>query len=347
MLELKKSYYEKLRIEIFKKIITYNLNVGDEELLIIGDTGTNGCNLSPLLTNAYSQAAAELGINHETIYQEFKPRGSFADKSMIQKLTRLPRKSVIIMNISNKTGKLGDLGLSFRKFALRQNHRFISTTSLGTIQSRHFPLIMDCLDIDYKEISRKARSVARKLGVAEEVRVTNSAGTDLTYNVSGVQPRISTGIYRNPGEGGNLPGAEVYTAPNHTNVNGTIVIDGSVRLRDSTIKAKNPVKLSVKDGVIKKISGGEEAIQLRKTLAWAARNAKRPEKTRRIGELGIGLNKRARIIGSTIIDEKAYGTAHFAIGSNAWFGGDIKTIIHLDQVIRNPVVRLDGKLLKY
>ncbi len=347
MLELKKDYYKKLKLKTFKKLITDNLNVTNEDLLIIGDCGVNGNKLSPLLTNAYSQAAAELGINHEAIYQDFKIRGSFADKRLVQKLTKLPKKSVIIMNISNKTGKLGRLGLSFRKFAVKQKHRFISTTSLGTINSKYFPLVMDCLDINYKEVAKKAESISKKLAGAQDIHVTSKSGTDIHYNVSGMQPRIASGVYRKPGQGGNLPGTETYIAPNDRNVNGEIVIDGSARLRDKTILVKKPVKLVVKDGVIRRIVGGREASLLKNTLAWAARNAKHPENTRRIGEFGIGLNKKARIIGSTIIDEKAFGTAHFAIGSNAWFGGNIKTIIHLDQVIKNPSIEIDGKKLRY
>jgi len=52
------------------------------------------------------------------------------------------------------------------------------------------------------------------------------------------------------------------------------------------------------------------------------------------------------LIGSTIMDEKVLGTAHIGIGSNHWFGGEIKTVYHGDQVFKNPKIYLDGKLLK-
>ena len=39
------------------------------------------------------------------------------------------------------------------------------------------------------------------------------------------------------------------------------------------------------------------------------------------------------------------GTAHIGIGSNYWFGGPIRTIIHLDQVFKNPLFKLDGESL--
>ena len=62
-----------------------------------------------------------------------------------------------------------------------------------------------------------------------------------------------------------------------------------------------------------------------------------------MGELGIGINPGAVLIGSMIMDEKVLGTGHIAIGSNSWFGGDIKTIYHGDQVFKSPVYYLDGK----
>ncbi|UCH12715.1 MAG: hypothetical protein JSW18_01855, partial [Candidatus Omnitrophota bacterium] len=85
---------------------------------------------------------------------------------------------------------------------------------------------------------------------------------------------------------------------------------------------------------------------LRLTLDWAEEKAKHPWGVRRIGEFGLGLNPRAKILGATIIDEKVLGTAHFAVGSNYWFGGTIYAIIHLDQIFRKPSVYIDGQLLK-
>jgi len=78
-------------------------------------------------------------------------------------------------------------------------------------------------------------------------------------------------------------------------------------------------------------------------LKWAEEHAKYAERVRKVAELGIGLNPKAKIIGATIIDEKVLGTAHVGIGSNYWFGGPIRTIIHLDQVFKNPLLKLDGE----
>ena len=81
---------------------------------------------------------------------------------------------------------------------------------------------------------------------------------------------------------------------------------------------------------------------LEKTFQKYEDRAKYPYRVRHIGELGIGINPGAVLMGSTIMDEKVLGTAHIAVGSNYWFGGDIKTIFHGDQIFKNPRIFLDG-----
>jgi len=44
-------------------------------------------------------------------------------------------------------------------------------------------------------------------------------------------------------------------------------------------------------------------------------------------------------------DEKVAGTVHLALGNSASFGGEVDVPIHLDGVITNPTVVVDGELL--
>ena len=117
-------------------------------------------------------------------------------------------------------------------------------------------------------------------------------------------------------------------------------------MQNGTILVNEPITLKIKEGNITEISGGNEARELEDTLKWAASVAKHPGSVKRICELGIGLNPKAKIIGATIVDDKVLGTAHIGIGSNYWFGGNIFAIIHLDQVFKNPKVYFDGKLME-
>ncbi|MCF7866805.1 aminopeptidase, partial [Candidatus Woesearchaeota archaeon] len=303
--------------------------------------------ISPILTNAYSLAAEELKLNYETIYQNFKGRGDDADLIAIKKIKELPKKSVIILNMSNRIGRLEGLSLSFRKFAAKNEHKFISSSSLGTIKNENLQLILDSIDINYKEAEIETEKIRKILTKAKTIEVTTKIGTNIKIDVSGIEGKKATGIYKQPGEGGNLPGTEAYIAPNENKINGIIIIDGSARLKDETILIKNPIKLEIKNGIATITNNTFEAKKLLETLKWAHNKSLHPENVWKIGEFGIGLNKKAKIIGATIIDEKTYGTCHFALGSNSWFGGNIKSIIHLDQVIKNPTIKIDGKILKY
>ena len=99
------------------------------------------------------------------------------------------------------------------------------------------------------------------------------------------------------------------------------------------------------------IRGGREAAKLRETIAAAEKMAydfavggkiPKPDGPRyarnasNLGELGIGLNPQAQIVGNMLCDEKVYRTCHIAIGAN--YDDDAKALIHLDGLIKNPTI---------
>ena len=62
-----------------------------------------------------------------------------------------------------------------------------------------------------------------------------------------------------------------------------------------------------------------------------------------IAELGIGLNHAIRPSGHVMLDEKAGGTAHIAIGRNTGaYGGANEATIHVDCVFSGPELEADG-----
>src|SRR5438270_497785 len=65
---------------------------------------------------------------------------------------------------------------------------------------------------------------------------------------------------------------------------------------------------------------------------------------RLLAELGIGLNPNVEPSGHVMLDEKASGTAHVAIGRNTGsYGGDNEAEIHVDCVFSAPQVEADGR----
>ncbi|MBI2653853.1 aminopeptidase [Candidatus Woesearchaeota archaeon] len=329
-----------------KKIFTPCLAVKDEKVLIVGDVGYENRNVAAVMSGAYYLAAEQLKLDAKLLLQNAKSRGDISDEDVVNALSQLPSGNIIILNMSDKLGNIQQLGKSFRKWVAKKQHRFISAMSLGDLATSNIDLILKAIDVNYKPLQTQHEQIRQKLEKAKEIHITTPAGTDLYYDKSGINAIAADGNYTMPGKGGNLPAGEVYATPNGKRIEGKVVIDGSSRTHEHTILIKKPIELTIKDGVITEIKGGEEAKQLENALKWAASVAKNPGNVRRICELGIGLNPKASIIGAMIVDDKTLGTAHIGIGSNYWFGGNIYAIIHLDQVFKNPTIYLDDEKLK-
>jgi len=346
----KKGLLEKVKknSDVFKKVLRDCLDVQeDERILIITDHGYENRRISALISGSYYLAARELGFDATIIVQKPKIKGDKASEDTVLALKELGMSNVVIMSLSGKLGSIKEISKSYRNFIRESHNRFVSATNLGRISNDHYQTAIDTIDVDYKEMQKKGKEIKKKLDKGKEARVVTDAGTDLKIDISKYDAKLNTGNYNMPGTGGNIPAGEVYIPPTFKKVEGRIVIDGSSAYRKGTQLIEEPIDLKVKRGEIVEIKGGKEADNLRETLDWATNKAKYPWGIRRIGELGIGINPNAKIIGATIIDEKVKGTAHIGIGSNYWFGGTIYAIIHLDQVFRNPKIYIDGKLLKY
>ena len=313
-----------------------------EELLIITDTGWDNKRIAPILGTGYKIAGEQIGLKTIIVQQKPKNTSEPAEEQVLTALKTLPRKSIIIAVLSNKLGQIRGLTRSYRTYLKMKHHRYVTTPSLGFLQTEQTTLVAKALDVDYPDLREKHEQVRQQLFNATSITVTTPAGTNFTILQAGT-PISSNGDYRKPEMGGNLPAGEVYLPVEKSY--GTIVIDGSVRTSTNTYIIKVPVTLTIVDGKVTTITGETEAQELKNSIKKAQQKTKYPERILHIGEFGIGLNKNAQISGTTILDEKVYGTAHVALGSNYWFGGTNKTIIHLDQVFKNPTIIVDGKQL--
>ena len=185
---------------------------------------------------------------------------------------------------------------------------------------------------DYDEVERLTLEFTKLLTNAKIAKIVKQ-GHVLEMSLEGRKGVPSPGVYRNPGEAGNLPSGEAYIAPLEDAVNGTMIIDGSMV---GIGKLKSPLYIEVKDGQLVKLEG-EDADKIQ--ILFENRN------NATIGELGIGTNPTARLTGVILEDEKIYGTVHVAFGTNTSFGGINKADCHLDGVIMNPTLYLDDKLV--
>jgi len=192
------------------------------------------------------------------------------------------------------------------------------------------------LDADYERVAAACESVLDQVAGADQLRITSPQGTDITVEPGDREWLPDTGIVHEPGAFSNLPAGEVFVSPE--TANGRVVVDGTMRphgLLDGT-----EVVFTVEDGTVT----GVEDEAVRGELEAAAREA--GEDVYNLAELGIGTNIGVtELVGSVLLDEKAGGTVHLAIGDDHAIGGDIEVPIHLDGVLTEPTVYADGEVV--
>ncbi len=325
----------------FKKVLKDLMGLKRQTILIAGDLGLPRKRSSAIMMGCYMLAAKRLNLDFKLAFQSPKYRKDHADPVIIRAVEDLPENNAMALCLSGKLGSLKRAGKSYRSYIKSKNIRFVSTPSLMELPTQNFNYLVKAIDVDYEAMRRKGKNLKNLLDSAKEVCITTPKGSDFYFDIRGMKAISNDGEYN--GGGGNIPAGEVYIPPKGKGVSGTIVIDGSSRHNEGTMMIKTPIRLKVEKGEVIDITGGKEAKTLSDTLDAICKQSKYPWGVKRIGELGIGINPNARVIGPTIINEKTLGTCHVALGSNAWFGGSIYAISHLDQVMLNPNIFVDDK----
>jgi leucyl aminopeptidase (aminopeptidase T) len=188
------------------------------------------------------------------------------------------------------------------------------------------------IDVDYDFLAQSGAEVAAALTAADTCRITSTAGTDVALGLAGRRAISDDGNLKEPGAFGNLPAGEAYVAPIETVGDGTIVFDGALA-GYGLLQA--PLRLHLRDG--RAVSAeGEAADWLLSTLDAGG------EHGRSIAEVGIGTNPSATVCGEIAVDEKVLGTAHIAFGASVACGGANDAGVHIDGLLLEPTVELDG-----
>jgi leucyl aminopeptidase (aminopeptidase T) len=184
--------------------------------------------------------------------------------------------------------------------------------------------------VDFDAMARHSQAVAGLLDEGDVAHVTCPRGSDLRLDLSGRRGISDDGDLRQPGAFGNLPCGEGFIAP--LTGSGTIVATSLAPLGLSD----EPATLTVRDGRIVSAEGGlgPEYLKLLEAHGELGTN---------LAELGVGTNDRARLTGNVLEDEKILGTVHVAFGASAGIGGTVSVPIHLDVVILDASLEIDGR----
>ncbi len=190
---------------------------------------------------------------------------------------------------------------------------------------------------DYEPIRRNALAVDALLEQTSEIRFTTADGCDVTMQLCGRKGRAQTGFADEPGRFSGLPDGESTVAPLEGTTQGWIV---NPYIIDKIGRVDEPFRMEIKDGWIVKVEGGKQARKLLELFDESDANARRFA-----SQFALGMNPDCRIIPDTREVSKRLGTLHVALGDNVSLGGDVQCGLHIDIVILNPTVWLDGKMV--
>jgi aminopeptidase len=322
----------------------------DERLLIVSNPGGDVREISM----AVFDAASDVGAAPVLVFQREKGQFDFAEEEVVKAMHAEPD---ALLSISTDRFGKDRVGLlkgyrGKRKYndyfeMLYEERRSRAFWSPGVTKD----MFRRTVPIDYTRLRSDCREVVRLMNSSAQVRVTAPGGTDITIGVRGRKAKADDGDFRKAGAAGNLPSGEVYVSPELGTAEGVIAFDGSIALNEDQLVIRRPIVAQVSGGYITRISGGAESEALRRSISAGKSKARKMaskgelskgdldgyvRNASAIGELGIGLNRRARIVANMLEDEKVYGTCHFAVGSN--YDGDAEALIHLDGLVKRPTV---------
>lgn len=169
---------------------------------------------------------------------------------------------------------------------------------------------------DWSKKVAEMRVLYDKMIASKRVHIVGK-DTDISFSIEGRKPIIDGGEK-------NLPGGEVFVSPIDSTVNGRVYFDLPIIYAGHEIKG---ARLVFKNGEAVEFSA-EEGSDLLKEMLAADEGAKR------LGELGIGMNRGINKFTKNILfDEKMGDTIHMAVGQSFEESGGInKSAIHIDMI---------------
>jgi aminopeptidase len=185
----------------------------------------------------------------------------------------------------------------------------------------------------WRAVHRDQARLIRRLAGADAVRIVGP-GTDLRLSVKG-RTFINSDGHRN------MPSGEVFTGPVEDSAEGVIEYDFPVCHRGREVDG---VRLVFRKGLVVEATA-------KKNQAFLLSMLDTDPGARRLGELGIGTNRRIqRFTKSILFDEKIGGTVHLAVGkSYPETGGVNHSAIHWDMIKdlrRGGALYVNGKIFQ-
>jgi aminopeptidase len=218
----------------------------------------------------------------------------------------------------------------------------------GMAHEEYREFVYDAVLRDWEALAAEMARLKEILDAGSEVRI-EADRTDLVMSIEGrtaVNSAASVAY-----DSHNLPSGEVFTAPVADSVEGEVAFDVPMTIRGTRVR---DAFLRFEGGEVVEFDAGAGASVIESVLET-------DEGARRLGELGIGMNRGIdRPTDSILFDEKMAGTVHMALGRAyeaclpdgesgngsathtdliADMGGDARLIVDGETIQRNGLFR--------
>src|SRR6056297_225841 len=198
--------------------------------------------------------------------------------------------------------------------------------------------VYDAVLKDWDEQEAFQEHMVDILNDGEEVRIVSGETTDVTMSIAGNVALNDTNTH-------NIPGGEVFTAPIPDSVQGEVLFDKPVYQNGKEV---NDAHLVFEDGEVVEHDASKNEEVLTSILETDAG-------ARRLGELGIGMNRDIdQFTYNMLFDEKMGDTVHMAVGRayEANVGEDNEqnqSAQHVDMIVdmsEDSRIEVDGEVVQ-
>jgi len=198
-------------------------------------------------------------------------------------------------------------------------------------------LLKGAITVDYEELYEITSKFTEKMENGNIVHITSEAGTDLKFSIKGRKILALNGRMDDISNSAGVPSGEAACSPEEGTAEGIAVIDGGMH---EIGVVKEPIILKIEKGKVADISGATEAKQLKELLENSG-----DENSYNIGEFAFGTNSAAGVSYNIQEFKNKLGTIHIALGNNKNLFGKVYSKTHLDAIILNPTVLIDGEII--
>ncbi len=293
---------------------------------------------------AVAEAAEALGVSQTVLLVPASIQEEIPHRRDLSLLARgVVREARAILTCVNSSPEC----LPFRRSILETH--WSARTRIGHMPGASLD-VLALADVDFRQLTSDCwgMEVAMARGRNLELVTYAADGTahTLTVDLGGWErlPVASDGVISD-GAWGNVPSGETYIAPLEGRGGGTVLINGSVP--GLVVEPETEVVLVFERGRLRSIEPEDNPV-----ARWLWETQFLPAQSRgdlnwsNLAEVGVGMNRAVRqLTGNMLLDEKAAGTAHVALGSNTFMGGIVQATIHCDMITRGPTITIDGKLV--